>query len=117
MSLDDFTGTKDIILQANSSAVPYTFTFGVCSSATANDGFLPYGTNISSVAMTAAKDDGTSATSDLIDSSSVASNVVTVALNYPSTNGVGVYYLTFKLTLDSGTILEADFKRVYAESR
>ena len=119
MALDSFIGTKDIILQPSCSKVPYTFTFTTCSSATANDGHLPYGTNISSVVVTASKDDGTVATSDLINSSSVATNTITVKLKYPSTNGTGRYFLNFAITLDNvdSTVIDADFKRIYAEVR
>lgn len=104
MSLDNFTGTKDIMLQPNDDAVPYTFTFSVCSSSTANDGALPYGTNISSVADT-----------EIVDSSSVNNNVVSVAMNYPTTNGEGRYDLKFVATLDNSSVLEFDFRRIYAE--
>jgi hypothetical protein len=116
MSDDFLTPTEWITLEPQDSAVPFTFTFGVCSSATANDGFLPYGTNISSITITAYNSSGTDATTQLVSSSSEDSNVVTVSLKYPATSGAGIYKLTFKLTLDNGTIKEADFTRIRAEN-
>ena len=113
--LDSFSGVKNIIVQPNTNGATYTFTFSVCSSATANDGFLPYGETISSVAVTAHTESGTDATSSLITGiPTVSSNVVTVRLKYPS--AVGTYHLQFVLTLASGGIEEADFNRVISQN-
>jgi len=115
--MPDFTpSNKRILMQPGDSKVPYCFAFTVCSSETANDGALPYGTSISSFTVTAHKHDAsdTVATTDLIDSSSRSGLVITVYLDYPSENGAGRYDLKFLLTLDSGAILEFDFNRVFA---
>ncbi len=111
---DSFQGTANITLQANDSKVPYSFTFTVCSSATANNGLLPYGTNISTVTVTA-YDSALSPVLTIISGTpTVASNVVTVKLGWPGS--AGIYKLTFVATLDNadGTKIEADFTRVYA---
>ncbi|MDD5062778.1 MAG: hypothetical protein PHN44_10915 [Candidatus Marinimicrobia bacterium] len=115
--VDDFQGTSSITLQANDTKVPYTFTFGVCSSATANDGMIPYGMNVSSIAVTAYNSDGTPNTSLISGTPTVASNVVTCKLNWPG--ATGTYKLTFVVTLDNAdpTKREADFKRIYAIDR
>jgi len=117
MSLDDFIGTKDIMIQSNSDDIPYTFTFSVCSSATANDGFLPYGTNINSVVVTSKTSAGVAVLDLISEAATEAANVVIVKLQYPTTSGVGVYHLIFALTLDNGdaSVLHAEFKRVYVE--
>ncbi|NOR27598.1 MAG: hypothetical protein GQ540_03605 [Lutibacter sp.] len=117
MALDNFQGTRDIILQTNSKDVPYSFTFTVNSSATANDGALPFGTNVSTAVVTAHIAETGVADSEIVANSSVGSNVVTVDMTYPSTNGVNWYHLTFVLTLDNGAILEFDYNRVYVEDR
>ena len=109
--MPDFKELGDITVQPADVKVPYTFGLPACSSATANDGAIPYGTTIASVVVTAHKSDGTAATG-LVFSSSVASNVVTVTLTYPST-ATGTYHLKFVCTLDTGSaVIEFDFNRV-----
>lgn len=111
--MPDFRENADIIIQPADEQVPYNFNLPASSSATANDGAIPYDTNIDSVAVTAHMDDDT-ADSELVDSSSVSSNTVTVKLTYPSTNGVGIYHLEMHCTLDNGdaSVIEFDFNRV-----
>lgn len=112
---DDFKDRKTIILQPSDAAVPFGFEFTVCSAADKNDGALPYGDSVSDCAVTAHSEDGTDKTSELINGSpSVADNVVTVDLDYPSTTGAGVYHLTFVVTTANGADIEFDFNRVYA---
>ena len=109
--MPDFIEQGDIVVQPGDVKVPYAFNLPACSSATANDGAIPYGTHIDSVAVTAHKADGTAATG-LVFSSSEASDVVTVLLTYPST-AAGTYHLKFVCTLDTGSaVIEFDFNRV-----
>ena len=109
--MPDFKEQGDIVVQPGDVKVPYAFNLAACSSATANDGAIPYGTNIDSVAVTAHKSDGTAATG-LVFSSAESGNVVTVRLTYPST-AVGTYHLKFVCTLDTGdAVIEFDFNRV-----
>lgn len=115
--MPNFKGNDKILLQPNDEAVPYRFDFDACSSSTSNDGFLPYGTTISGVSVSATTDGGVDTTDELISSTSVNSNNITVALNYPSTTGEGRYHLTFILTLDSGSVLEADYNGVVARDK
>lgn len=111
--MDSFKGRSGLILQPNDSSVGYSFNFTVCSSSTANDGFLPYGASISSCTVTSTKSDGTSVT-DLIESYSIVANTVVVVMGYPSTSGAGRYHLTFLVTTDDGQLVEADFNKVTA---
>lgn len=112
---DSFKTTDLVILQPNDLSVPYTFEFTVCSSATANDGALPYGDSAASVAVTAHNKAGADKTSEIISGTpSLADNVVTVVLNYPSTSGTGTYHLTFVVTTSSGAKVEFDFNRISA---
>ena len=83
---DSFQGVNKIIVQPGSATVPYTFTFAACSSATANDGSLPYNTTISSAVVKAFNESGSDVSSKIIASSSVASPVVTISLKYPTTS-------------------------------
>ena len=109
---DSFQGLKSIIVQPGSN-ITRTFTFAACSSATANDGSIPYGVTIASAAVKAFKD-GTDSTDDLIVSSSTATLVVSVRLKYPVTGGNGRYSLKIVLTFSDGQTEEYDFNRVYA---
>lgn len=115
MSGDSFQGVADITLQPGSAAAPYTFTFAACTSATANDGSIPFGTTISSVAVKAFDEGGTDRTSEIVDSSSNTTLVISVDMNYPSTTGAGRYSLEFVITLSNAKVLECDFTRIYAK--
>ena len=112
---DSFQGINSITLQPGSATVPYTFTFAACSSATANDGSIPYGTTISSAAITVYDETGTDKTTEMVVSESNTTTVLTINLKYPATAGVGRYSIEMLVTLDSGAVMEFDFTRVYAE--
>ncbi len=114
--MPDFKEQGDIIIQPGDIKVPYQFNLPANSSATANDGAIPFGTTISSVAVTAHKSDGGVATG-LVFSSSESGDVVTASLSYPST-GVGTYHLTIVCTLDNAaTVIEFDFNRVKVRNK
>ena len=110
---DSFQGLKSIILQPGSN-ITRRYTFAACSSATANDGSIPYGVTIASVVVKAFDKDGTNSTTDLIVSSSTTTLVVSVRLKYPVTGGAGRYSLEIVLTFSDGQTEEYDFNRVYA---
>ncbi len=111
--MSDFSGTSTIVINPTDDTVPYSFAFTPCTSTTANDGAIPYGTSVSSATVKAYKR-GTNAdvTTEMVVSSSELSNVVTANLQYPATSKSGMYYLTFTLTLDTGATMEFDFNRV-----
>jgi len=110
---DSFQGLKSIIVQPGSN-ITRTFTFAACSSATANDGSIPYGVTIASAAVKAFAKDGTDSTTDLIVSSSTTTLVVSVRIKYPVTGGAGRYSLEIVLTFSDGQTEEYDFTRVHA---
>ena len=112
---DSFDGVEVIILQPGSATVPFTFTFAAASSATANDGSIPFGTTMSSVVVTAFDEGGTDRTTEIVASESNTATVQTVNLKYPSTTGAGRYSLEFVATLSSGAVMEFDFTRIYAK--
>jgi len=104
---DSFLGDKWIKLYPGDVAVPYTWTATICSSATANDGHLPYGTNMSEtvghVVVKAYTSANVLCTDDLINGTpTVSSNVVTGKLDYPTTNRPGKYEITITGKLDNG---------------
>lgn len=114
--MPDFQGTSKLTLQPTEQAIPFQFTFPICSAADANDGFIPYGDTISDCTVKAYDSDGTDITSEVVESSSIDSNVITVEINYPTTNGADDCKLTFQITTTNGAHLEADFGGSYARS-
>jgi hypothetical protein len=111
--MSDVQGHKVITLRPGDS-VTYEWAASPCSSRVANDGTIPYGTNVSSVAVTAYKGKEV-ATSDIVVQSSVAANIVQAELKYPVSNGGGKYQLRFALTLDNGEVVNKRFDELYAK--
>ena len=114
---DDFSGTDKITLRPADVGVPYRFTFAACTTADANDGSIPYGDTIDSIAVTAHTSElSTDVSTEMVGTVTLAGDhlSVTVELNYPDTTGIGTYHLKFVLTLASGAIIEYDFNRVKA---
>jgi len=103
------------ILLQPTSRVTRKFYFPPAESATAK-GAIPYNTVVNSVVVTAYDVDGTDVTSLLISGTpSVAANIVTVVLTYPTAWGEGRYKLSFKLTLNNTDIENFDFPGVQAK--
>lgn len=113
--MPSFKGREKIQLQPGDLGVPYRFAFSVCTSETSNDGAIPYGDSVASCAVTAHTEAGTDVTSELISTSSVGGNAVSVSLDYPSTTGEGNYHLKFVVTTANGVKIEFDFNRVVAK--
>ena len=111
---DSFQGVKSIVIQPGSATVPYMFTFAACSSATANDGSIPFGTTISSAVIKVFDEAGVDKTTEIIASETNTTLVLTISLKYPATAGAGRYSIEMLVTLDSGAIMEFDFTRLYA---
>ena len=111
-----FKTTNKIHLQPNDTKYAATFKFPIASSATNNDGTIPFGTTISSVLVTGWY--GSTEVSDLIyGTPTTTSDTVTVNLNYPTTTMSDItrtvnMSLRFILTLSSSATLEADFKNI-----
>ena len=125
--MSGFLGNKRIEIQPNDANISYGFTLTVCSSATANDGFLAYGTTASGISVVSYKTadvDGRDLTggvvtvTDLIQGTpTVTDNVVTVRMSYPSTNTTGRYKITILVTASDGSISECDFNRVIVHDK
>ena len=112
--MSDFSTNGIIKLQPGSATVPYTFTFATCSSATANDGSLPYGTTIASSVSKVFDKDGADKTSEIIVNESNTDTALSLTMKYPVTAGDGRYSLEILLTLSSSAVLEFNFTRIYA---
>lgn len=108
-------GTSKILLQPGTTKYALSIEVTVCSSATANDGFIPYGTVVSSVTAKVYDEDGVDVSSEMITiGATVTDNVVSIGLSYPSTSGPGLYKLTIIATLSSGATMEIDYNRIQA---
>lgn len=111
--MPNFQGTKEIILQPYDE-VTREFEVTICSAAGANDGMLAYGDGIDTFGVKAHSEDGTDTTSEMIESSSETSNIITAKIKYPTTSGPGTYHLTFEIVTDNGDKKELDFNRITA---
>lgn len=109
--MPNFKGNKRIVLQPRDSNVVYRFDFTNCTSTASNDGFLPFGTNIIATSYLTFNRSGDEVT-DIIDSIEVSNNNILATMSYPTTSPTGTYKLTLILTLDDGSELEADFRRI-----
>jgi len=102
-----------LVIRPTDTAIAVKFLSEACSSSTANDGNIPYGTSVSSAVVTAYDDDD-SVVADLVDSYSVANNIVTVIMSYPSTSGAGKYSLRMTLTLSDASTQEERYDKIEA---
>ena len=112
--MSTFKGNDPIILQPNDANIAYTFHLDTCTSSTANDGKLAYGTTISGVTATATNSSGDTDT-ELIASTSLSTPDIILTLSYPTTNGIDRYKITFVLDISDGSTKELDFPIVYAK--
>ena len=110
-----FKTRKRIELQPYDQSVPYSFGFSVCSSATANDGDLPYGHNIQTCLVKCFDKAGADKTTDVVGVTSVNANIVTVPLTYYATHGR--YSLEFQVETDLAVRIEFPYTRVYMIDR
>ncbi len=110
--MSDVIGHEVITLRPGDSAVPYDFYAKPTTSQTANDGAIPYSTNVLSAVVKGYKN-GVESTG-IVQGSSVGSNIIQVQLNYPTEVG-GKYELRFALTLDTGAVVDKRFDELYAE--
>ncbi len=123
--MSDNFGDGHINIQPGDSNVPFHFKLTVCSSSSKNDGAMPYGSSVTSFAVTAHPQDGTVSYSKLISESSKAGSDGTdliTKLCYNTTLLAGIYHLKFvvvgKLGGESTAFKrEFDFNRVYVKDR
>ena len=110
--MPDFKGNDEIVLQPNDADLSYQFKVTVSTSATANDGKIGFGRSVSSVVVSAHKDDDTAETG-MPGTATLNANVITLPLTYP-TGGEGRYHIRFICNLDDSSVKELDFNRVRA---
>ena len=107
---------KPIVLHTGDLELTYKFSAPANSSDTANDGTIAYGRTVNSVAITVTNYDTGVAVTDLVDSSSVSDNIISITLSYPPTSGDGRYKLKCIMTLDSGSRIEWATNQIFCEA-
>lgn len=111
--MPDFVGSKYLTLLSEARNVPVSLTFDACSSATDNDGAIPYGDTIASAVVKAYSPAGTEVTSSMVtQAASVDGSTVSCEISYYTGCSAGTYTLRTILTLASGAILSYRLARV-----
>ena len=120
--VDTFSGSKNINLQPGEIDVPLKMRVTIASASTVNDGFIPFGSTLSSFTVLAHNGEtGTSSTSIIAGSSSVA-NTIVVYLQHTTLYEAGIYHVevrgTFSLTGSTKQLIkQMDFNRVIMKDR
>jgi len=118
--MPDVTGFNKVKIQPNTVNLPITLTLEICSSATANDGSIPYGDTLASAVVKAYSPAGVDVTSKFVtQAATISGNVIICEVSfYSDTVGEvvtpmadGLYKLTFIYTCASGYVDEIDVKR------
>ena len=113
----DFLGGDTAWLQPDTEQYPLSFGFSVCSSATANDGALPYGTTISSATVEITDSAGADKTSSVLNGSASVSGGLTVQFLVDYSLPDGRYVIELQLTLSSGAVIPFDWNGLYMGDR
>jgi hypothetical protein len=116
--MPNIMGNKSILLQPGDTKIGITIRVKICSTATANDGYIPFGTTVESAAATVYFEDGTVVTSGIVYSNPTVSGGqdVRIELKYPTETGEGRYKLSYLLQLSDGATKELDFNRIVAKN-
>ena len=115
--MPDVEGQELILLRPGDDNVSYQFYAAPCSSQVANDGPIPYGSNVASAVITIKNDDGTEATDIKDGDLTISANVITQKMKYPATSGSGRYTIYLALTLDNieSSVVNFVLDRIKAE--
>ena len=110
----DIVGSDRVTLRAGTSRYPMGFGFTACSSATANDGSIPYSTTITAAAVIVLDAQGVDITSTAAENTIVTDGLnISCAFNYPSTAAEGRCKVLIQLTLSSGTVITKRWDGLY----
>jgi hypothetical protein len=115
--MPDISGSETVKIQPNTVNYPVAFAFTICSSATSNDGNIPFGDTLSSIVVKAYDPDGTDVTANLVTTGgSVVGTNGYCALSYYAGIASGRHRLTVIYTCASGYVDEIDANRVFVEN-
>jgi len=118
--MPDFTGNARFYLQPGAAKVPISWGFAASSSASENDGSIPYGTAVAAAEVVISDSEGADKTTELLDTSATADgDVVSATLRYPpaGVTGSGIYTAEVRVTLDTGAVIPFDCRRIYCGDR
>jgi len=122
--VDTFDGVKTINLQPGEVDVPLRMRFTIASASTVNDGFVPYGSTLSTATVTAHHGQSRSSSTQMIAGTSVspANNTIVVYLQYTTELVAGLYHVTALGTFSiSGStkqlIRQMNFNRISMKDR
>jgi hypothetical protein len=122
---DNFQGTDSITLQPGDENVPIYLRLVAASASTKNDGSMPYGSSVLSVATKIHRGaGGADATTYLLSSSAISANTIIAYLTYDAPGSSrswaehGLYNITATVTMDlDGAIFnmtrQYDLNRLY----
>ena len=113
--IEGFQGNNKLNLQKNDVNVGYRFSFSISSSATSNDGTLPYETTISSaVVQCFSSEDEDTPISGIVSNTTSGDDYVNITMTHGG-KPAGLYYLVFIITLSDSSIMSIDFGRLIIE--
>lgn len=120
--VDNFGGSKNINLQPSEIDVPLKMRVTISSASTVNDGFIPFGSTLSSFTVSAHHGEANTSSTDIIASSSSVANTIVVYLQHTTAYISGIYHVTalgtFSLTGSTKQLIkQLDFNRVYMKDR
>lgn len=119
--MDNFKGDAFINLQPGAANVPIALRLPAASASTKNDGAIPYGSTVASVAMSAKLMETGTASTSLVTGSALSGNGVIAYLSHTTTLSDGLYGITatvtFSLTGSTAVaVREFDLNRVYVRN-
>lgn len=114
--MPDFQGSKNIVLQPLHKNVVYEFDITVAPEGKPNQGFIPYGSTISSITVKIFNNAGVENT-EILKDTDLTDFQVTLTLSYPAIAGEGYYGVRFVIILADGQEIEADFARIQAVNK
>lgn len=90
------------------------FAINPSTTATSNNGYIPYGSNVSAVDLIVYDKDDVDVTSEIINEvPALMNNIVTVVFKYPAESQTGRYLANFNITIDNGDTDTLQFHRIY----
>ncbi len=121
--VDNFSGSKNINLQPNDSYIPLVMRITIASASTVNDGFIPFGSTLSSFTVTAHNGETNTSSTNIIVDKTVSGNNITVYLGHTTELQAGIYHVTatgvFSINGDAVRQItrQMDFNRVIMKDR
>ena len=102
----DMLGDEVVLLHKGTVAYPLTFIFEACSTATSNDGSIPFGTTISSTSVVVTDSKGNDISTGIVNTTTVVGGLkVALLLDYPVDSISGKCIFIIYLTLSSAAVL------------